>query len=117
MRSARGICLEELRAFRERQADCRCQPSISRAESAPGSHGSMTGQNHFSAGAADQPQQLLSEEESGQPTQQEKRLLRQCLPETWSLWSELARDSDLPPARVSQVLYTFLHMTTVSTTR
>ena len=118
VRSAKSICLEELRLFRERQADCPRRPTISRTESALGSsRTSMTGQNRYSAGTVDQLRQLLLQEESSQPTQQEKRLLRQCLPETWSLLSELARGPDLTPAQVSQVVYNFLHVTTVNTTR
>ncbi|CAD6567305.1 MAG: hypothetical protein ASARMPREDX12_000196 [Alectoria sarmentosa] len=119
VRSAKSICLEELRLFRERQADCPRRPSISRTESALGSSSStsMTGQNRSSAGTVDQLRQLLLQEESSQPTQQEKRLLRQCLPETWSLLSELARSPDLPPAQVSQAVYDFLHVTTANMTR
>ena len=118
VRSAKSICLEELRLFRERQADCPRRPSISRTESALGSSSgtSMTGQNRSNAGTVDQLRQLLLQEESSQPTQQEKRLLRQCLPETWSLLSELARGPDLPPAQVSQVVYDFLHVTTANMT-
>lgn len=120
VRSAKNICQEELRVFRQRQANRPHRPSIFRTESAPGSSSSssssVTGQSRYAAGTVDQLRQLLRKEESSQPTQQEKRLLRQRLPETWSLLSELARDSDLPPAQVSQVVYTFLHMTTGSTT-
>lgn len=120
VKSAKNICRDELRLFRERQVDrLTRRPSLSRTESAPGSSysGSMTGQNRRSTGTVDQLSLLLRKEESSQPTQQEKRLLRQCLPETWSLLSELARESDLPPAQVSQAVYTFLHMTTASTAR
>ena len=118
VRSAKTICQEELRVFRQRQANRPRRPSISRTESAPGisSSSSVAGQSRYAAGTMDQLRQLLRKEESSQPTQQEKRLLRQRLPETWSLLSELARDSDLPPAQVSQVVYSFLHMTTGSTT-
>lgn len=119
LRSAKSICLDELRMFRERQADRLRRSSISRTESTTGSSSSssLTGQNRSGAGTVDQLRQLLLKEESSQPTRQEKRLLRQCVPETWSLLSELARGSDLPPAQVSQVVYTFLHMTTASMTR
>ena len=114
VRSAGSICLDELRVFRERQAD-RLQGTnapdrgrIPRSSSSSSIAGS-------GAGTMDQLRQLLLNEESKQPTQQEKRLLRQCLPETWSLLSGLARGSDLPPAQVSQVVYSFLHMTTTKT--
>ena len=117
VRSAKSICLDELHFFRERQADCPRRPSISRTGSNTGSDCGVTGQNRSNADTVEQLRQLLLKEESSQPVQQEKRLLRQCVPETWSLLSELARDSDLPPAQVSHTVYTFLHMTTANTTR
>ena len=112
MRSAGSICLDELRVLREGQADrlqgtsAPSSGSIPRSSSRTASSGS---------GTVDQLRQLLLKEESKQPTQQEERLLRQCLPETWSLLSGLARGSDLPPAQVSQFVYSFLHVTTTET--
>ncbi len=75
----------------------------------------MMGRNGSIAGTVDQLRQLLMREESRQPSQQEKRLLRQSMPETWLLLSGLAQSSDLPPADILQVVYTFLHMTTAKT--
>lgn len=117
VRSAKSICLEELRVFRKRQADSPRRPGLSRTESAPSSSSSVADKNCYSAGTVDQLRQLLMKEESSQPIQQEKRLLRQRLPETWSLLSELARGSDLPPAQVSQVVYDFLHTAAANITR
>lgn len=116
VRSAKSICLDELRTFRERQADCPRRPSIAGIGSNTDSNCSVTGQNRSDADTVEQLRQLLLKEESSQPIQQEKRLLRQCVPETWSLLSELARDSDVPPAQVSHAVYNFLHMTTANTT-
>lgn len=116
VRSANSICLDELRVFRERQVHCPRTPSISRTEGTTGSNSSRIGQNGSGAGTVDQLHHLLSKEESMQPTQQEKRLLRLCMPETWSSLSGLARGSNLPPAEVSQVVYTFLQMITAKTT-
>lgn len=116
VRSAGSICLDELRMFRERQADRLQGASAASSGSIPRSSSSNSSSIAGSgADTMDQLRQLLLKEESKQPTQQEKRLLRQCLPETWSLLSGLARGSDLPPAQVSQVVYSFLHMTTTKT--
>ena len=122
VRSAKCICLDELRIFRERQADCSRRSTTYRTESAPdssiNSDGSLISQlNCCRAGTAGQQRQpLLKGKEFGQknPTQQEKRLLRQCLPETWSLLSELAWGCayDFPPTQGSQVVYSFLHYVT-----
>ena len=98
MRSAKSICLDELRVFRERQADPPRRPTAYGTESNPdssiNSDSSLIGHlNCCRAGIVGQQRQtLLKENEFVQkkPTQQEKRLLRQCLPETWSLLSELA---------------------------
>ena len=126
VRSAKSICLGELRVFRERQAERPRRPTTYRTESAPdssiNSDGSLIGHlNCCRAGTVGQQRQtLLKEKEFSQkkPAQQEKRLLRQCLPETWSLLSELAWGCayDFPPAQGSQMVYNFLHyVTTVDT--
>ena len=122
VRSAKCICLDELHIFRERQTDCPRRSTTYRTESAPdnsiNSDGSLISQlNCCRAGTAGQQRKtLLKEKEFGQkkPTQQEKRLLRQCLPETWSLLSELAWGCayDFPPTQGSQVVYSFLHYVT-----
>ena len=126
MRSVKIICLDELRVFRERQADRPRRPITYRTKSAPessiNSDGSLIG--HLSccrAGTVGQQHQtLLKEKETGQkkPTQQEKRLLQQCLPETWSLLSELAWGCayDFLPAQASQMVYNFLHYVTTADT-
>ena len=117
VRSANSICQDEVHEFRERQANRPCRPSVSCTADSTGSSDSNTvkGLNRSSAGTVDQLRQLLLKEESRQPTQQEKRLLRQCMPETWSLLSGLAQVSDLPPAEVSQIVYRFMHMVTANT--
>lgn len=106
VRSAKSICLEELRVLRNQLADC-----PPRTESASGSSNSssMTGHNSYGTGTVDELRLQQQKEVPSQPTQQGKRLLRQCLPETWYLLSELAQ--------ASQVVYTSLHMTTANTTR
>lgn len=117
VRSARTICLDELSAFQERQAEGSHAPSICNTEHDSLSSSKRRGSNLSSVGAMDQLRQLLLTEEASQTTQQEKRLLRQCVPETWSLLSELARKSELPPAQVSQIVHTFLHVSTANTHR
>lgn len=108
VRSATSICHNELRVFRARRTDSQRRPSVSRTETTPSnSSSSSISQSRSSMGTVDQLRQLLHKEESSQPTQQEKRLLRQCVPETWSLLSELG--TDVMPAQVSQAVYTFLH--------
>ena len=72
--------------------------NIPRTKSAPDSSiesdGSLTGHIHCcrAGTVGQQPQTFPKEKKPGQKksTQQEKRLLRQPLPETWSLLSELA---------------------------
>ena len=114
VRSANSICQDELHAFQERQANRPCRPSVSCTASSTCSSDSNTGKglDRSSAGMADQ---LLLKEQTRQPTQQEKRLLRQCMPETWSLLSGLAQVSELPPADVSQIVYSFMHVVTANT--
>ena len=121
VRSATSVCSEELRVFRKGKDDGLRRLNLFRAESAPGcSSGSsrcsgssrgIAGRNRYGTGTMDQLRRLLLEEEASQPTRLEKRLLRQCLPETWSLLSEFARSSKLPPAQASHLVYSFLYMT------
>ena len=109
IQSAKSICLAELSDFREKRAEYSCGPS---GEGSPISNSTAKNSDRSSAGTVDKLRHLLLNEEANLPTQQEKRLLRQCVPETWSLLSGLARGSDLPPLQVSQIVYTFLHMIT-----
>ena len=124
VRSAKCICLHELSVFRDRQANRPRRPTISRTESAPESYtssgGSLKGRSDgYNAGTVSQQRELLvnvNETSEKKSLQQERRLLRQCLPETWSLLIELAQvySDELRPAQVSHVVYEFLHSLTTA---
>lgn len=112
LRSAKDICIAELQHFRERQKDHLQTSSTSRTASTPVRSSTNTSATRSISGTVDHSRELILKEEASQPTQQEKRLLRQCAPETWSLLNELASRVELPPAQVSQAVYFFLHTAT-----
>ncbi|MCJ1403420.1 hypothetical protein MMC11_006643 [Xylographa trunciseda] len=107
VRSAETIYVEEVR-------DLRVAPTSPTAHwgSPPSSHASAaSGAGAAADRVADKLQRLFMEDEHlGRQSTHEKRLLRQRIPETWSLLTELGRESELPQGQIAQVVHAFLRV-------